>query len=194
MKPKQISAKWFDNSMSRASSTFGTKMKTLSIVVALFIAISANVDTLHIGRTLWEDPLLRQQISAVATQAVESGQLEAAINEAEQANQEAGNAETGADGVVEDIANSAEAVGQTLEEISSLRLPIGWLLEDVSDSPEGSPLRSNPNNLWLYFPWNNPNGWLGLLLAKIMGIAATVISASQGAPFWFNILNKIMGK
>lgn len=186
--------KWFDNSMKRASSTFGTKMKTLSIIVALFIAISANVDTLHIGRTLWEDPILRQQLNTVATQSIESGQLQAAINDAEQANQDAGNAEAGEDGVVEDIAESAEAVGQTLEEISSLRLPIGWLFDDVSDSPEESPLRSNPNNLWLYFPWNNPNGWLGLLLAKIMGIAATVISASQGAPFWFNILNKIMGK
>ncbi len=185
---------WFDNSMSRASSTFGTKMKTLSISVALVISLAANVDTLHIGRTLWEDPILREQISTVARDAVESGQLEAAINEAEQAAQEAGNAEAGTDDVVEDIAESAEAVGQTLEEISSLRLPIGWLLEDVSDAPAESALRSNPNNLWNYFPANNPDGWLGLLMAKIMGIAVTVISASQGAPFWFNILNKIMGK
>jgi len=185
---------WFDNSMSRASSTFGTKMKTLSIVVALVISLAANVDSLHIARTLWEDPILREQLSAVATEAVQSGELEAAINAAEQANQDAGNAEAGTDEVVQDIADSATAVGQTIEEISSLRLPIGWLLEDVSDSPEGSALRSNPNNLWNYFPANNPDGWLGLLLAKIMGLAVTVISASQGAPFWFNILNKITGR
>jgi len=185
---------WFDNSMSRASSTFATKMKSLSIVVALVIALAANVDSLHIARTLWEDPILRQQLNAVAIQSLESGQLEAAIEEAQQENQNAGDAEAGTDEVVEDVTQSAEAVGQTLEEISSLRLPIGWLLDDVSDSPEGSPLRSNPNNVWNYFPANNPNGWLGLLLAKIMGIAVTVISASQGAPFWFNILNKITGK
>lgn len=185
---------WFDNSMSRASSTFASKMKSLSIAVALVIALMANVDSLHIARTLWEDPVLRAQLSAIATESVQSGELAAAIDEANQANAEAGNAEAGTEEVVDDIAESAAAVGQTIDEINELRLPIGWLLIDVSDTAEDSPHRSNPNNLWNYFPGNNPDGWLGLLFAKILGLAVTVISASQGAPFWFNILNKIISR
>ncbi len=185
---------WFDNSMDRASSNFATKMKTLSIMVALVIALSANVDSLHIARTLWEDPVLRTQLSSVATDAVTSGELEAAIEAANQANEEAGNADAGTEDVVEDIADSAEAVGQTIADINQLRLPIGWLLIDVSTTPADSPHRANPNNIWNYFPGNNPEGWFGLLLAKLMGLAVTVISASQGAPFWFNILNKIVSR
>lgn len=185
---------WFNNSMSRASSTFAMKMKTLSIVVAAIIAIAANVDSLHIARTLWEDPILRQSISAVATQAVESGQLEAAINASEQANLEAVSGTAGGTDVVDAIADSGQAVTDSIQEINDLRLPIGWLLDDVSDTDVGSAQRGNANNIWNYFPGNNPEGWLGLLLAKLMGLAATVISISQGAPFWFNILNKIVSR
>lgn len=185
---------WFNNSMSRASSTFAMKMKTLSIIVAAVIAIVANVDSLHIARTLWEDPILRQSISAVATQAVESGQLEAAINASEQADLEAVSGTAGGTDVVDAIADSGQAVTDSIQEINDLRLPIGWLLDDVSDTDVGSAQRGNANNIWNYFPGNNPEGWLGLLLAKLMGLAATVISISQGAPFWFNILNKIVSR
>lgn len=185
---------WFDSAMNRASSTFTMKMKTLSIIVAFIIAILANVDTFNIARTLWEDPILRQQLSAVATDAAQSGELGDAISSANNANMEAVSGTGGEDGVVDDLVDSGQAVMSTLEEISDLRLPIGWLLDDVSEYAVDHPLRQNPNNFWNYLPWNNPEGWLGLLLAKIMGLAATIISISQGAPFWFNILNKIVSR
>ena len=183
---------WFDNSMSRASTTFATKMKTLSIAVALVIAVFANVDSLHLARTLWEDPVLREQLSASATAAVTNGEIEAMINDANQAQMNAVSGTAGSS-VVEDVANSADAVATSIQGIQDLRLPIGWLAEGIADDvAENHPSRSNPSNLWNYFPGNNPNGWLGLLLAKLMGLAVTVISAAQGAPFWFNILNRIV--
>ena len=194
MKPKANIETWFNNSMSRASSTFAAKMKTLSIIVALVIALIANIDSLHLARTLWEDPILRQQLNAVATQALESGELQAAMDTSNQANLEAVSGTGGEADVLEDIAQSGQAVAATVQEINDLRLPIGWLLNDLSDRAPEDPLRSSPNNIWNYLPWNNPEGWLGLLLTKLMGIAATVISISQGAPFWFNILNKIMSR
>ncbi len=185
--------KWFDNSMSRASSTFASKMKTLSIIVALVIAVFANVDSLHLARTLWEDPILRQQLSAAADQAVTSGELQAMIDEANQANMEAVSGTAGTAAVLDDIADSGASVAETIQDIQDLRLPIGWLWQSVDESVAlDHPSRSNASNIWNYMPWNNPNGWLGLLFAKIMGLAVTIISASQGAPFWFNILNKIV--
>lgn len=187
-------AKWFDNAMTQSSSTYATKMKTLSLFVALVIAVTANVDTLHVGRTLWEDPILREQLSVVASQAVESGQLGAAVTGAQQSNAQATDAQATDEGVIEDVVVSVDAVSQTLNDLNSLRLPIGWIHDDVSYAPADSPLRSNPNNIWLYSPWNNPSGWLGLLLTKIMGLTVTIISAAQGAPFWFNILNRITNR
>ena len=186
--------KWFDNSMSRASTTFASKMKTLSIAVALIIAVLVNVDSLHLARTLWEDPILRQQLSAAATTAVTTGEIEAMINEA---NQGAMNAVSGTatSNVLDDLATSSNDVVDTIQDIQDLRLPVGWLWQGVDETvAPDHPARFNPSNIWNYFPWNNPNGWLGLLFAKILGLAVTIISASQGAPFWFNILNKIVAR
>jgi len=187
--------KWFDNSMSRASTTFTVKMKTLSIAVALIIAVLVNVDSLHLARTLWEDPVLRQQLSAAATTAVTSGEIEAMINEANQANMNAVSGTSATGNVLDDLATSSNDVVDTIQDIQDLRLPVGWLWQGIDEGVAlDHPSRSNPSNIWNYFPWNNPNGWLGLLFAKILGLAVTIISASQGAPFWFNILNKIVSR
>ena len=87
---------------------------------------------------------------------------------------------------------SGAAAASSLQSIYDLNLPIGWALVDLSGLPAGHPARHHPSNLWNYLPENNPDGWLGLLLAKLLGIAATVIAAGQGAPFWFNIVNRVL--
>ena len=71
---------WFNNAMGRASASYAGKMKNLSIVVALFFALALNIDTLHIGRALWEDPALREQLSSEANYATQSGDLRTATD------------------------------------------------------------------------------------------------------------------
>ena len=46
-------------------------------------------------------------------------------------------------------------------------------------------------NLWLLLPGNSPNG-LGLLIRKILGVAVTVIAIGQGAPFWFDLIRRLV--
>ncbi len=185
---------WFSNAMTRASSAFAAKMKNMSLAVALLIAVAANIDTLHIARALWEDPVIRQQLSDEAASAVQSGQLTTAIDEGAPVNQGAAASEAGMGGAVGDVIGSGTAAVGSLQDIQDLSLPIGWSLVDVSGLPADHPARSSPNNLWNYLPDNNPEGWTGLLLAKALGIAATVIAAGQGAPFWFNIVNRILSR
>lgn len=188
-------AQWFNDSMGRASSTFTVKMKTLSIIVALVISLLANIDSLHLARTLWEDPILRESLSTAARSAAESGALQQSINDANQANSDAMSGISGTDDVIEDIRISMEAAQETVNSINELRLPLGWTYQDLNadNVSADSPLRSVSTNFWNFLPWNN-SGWLGQLLAKLLGIAGTVIAISQGAPFWFNILNKIISR
>ena len=185
---------WFNNAMARASSAFAAKMKNLSLAVALLISVAVNIDTLHIARALWEDPIIRQELSDAAASTVQGGQLTAAIDEDEPANQSAAVDEAGLGSAVGDVIGSGTAAAGRLQDIQDLRLPIGWALVDVSGLPAEHPARSSPNNLWNYLPDNNPEGWTGLLLTKALGIAATVIAAGQGAPFWFNIVNRILSR
>lgn len=46
-------------------------------------------------------------------------------------------------------------------------------------------------NLWLLLPGNSPDGF-GLLLRKIIGFAVTVIAIGQGAPFWFDLIRRLV--
>ena len=178
---------WFNNAMQRASASYAGKMKTLSLVVALFFALALNIDTLHIGRALWEDPALREQLSSDASYAVQSGDLNAPGDggdfSASQASDET---------PLEEAIGTGAEVARQLEDIQDLRLPIGWSFYSAGDSADAARALGDPSNLWNYMPANNPEGWLSLLAVKFLGIAATVIAAAQGAPFWFGIVNKIL--
>lgn len=182
---------WFNNSMQRASAAYASKMKNLSLVVALFFSLALNIDTLHIARTLWEDPARREQISSEASYSVQSGDLQTELDGGN-ADDEFRAAQTENENSLEDAIETGATVAYQLQDIQDLSLPIGWTFQALSDRPDDSFALSEPNNLWNFFPQNNPEGWLGLLAAKFFGIAATVIAAAQGAPFWFGIVNRIL--
>ena len=182
---------WFNAAMARASAAYTTKMKLLSLVVALTFALLINIDTLHIARTLWDDPAQRTQISDTATYTVQSGALD------DQAGATEGDdvfraSDADDESPLEDAVESGAAIVHQLGDLESLSLPIGWSMQSLDQLPADHRARSDPGNLWNYLPDNNPDGWRGLLLAKILGIAATVAAAAQGAPFWFGIVSKVV--
>ena len=185
---------WFNSAMTRASTSYAAKMKTLSVFVALAIALAVNVDTLHIARTLWEDPIRREQISSEVSFSIQSGQLQSEVNDAAEDDQGFTASQAQTEIGAEDVIGAGAELANRLQDIQSLRLPIGWFLENVGIYSSDHPVRSNPNNLWNYLPENNPDGWAMLLLGKLIGIAATVIAAAQGAPFWFGIVNRILSR
>lgn len=185
---------WFNSAMARASSSYAAKMKTLSVSVALTIALAVNVDTLHIARTLWEDPIRREQISSEVSFSVQSGQLQSEVNDAAEGDQGFTANQAQSDTGAEDVIGTGAELANRLQDIQNLRLPIGWFMEDLSIYSADHPARGNPNNLWNYSPTNNPDRWTTLLLGKLFGIAATVIAAAQGAPFWFGIVNRILSR
>ena len=181
---------WFNNSMNQSSASYATRMKGLSVVVALAFALSLNIDTVNIARTLWEDPAQRQQLSSELSYSVQSGELQGQVDGAAGSQSDefrANQAEQ--DSPLEDAVGTGAEIANQLQDIQDLSLPIGWTFQNVAEQPAAL---SDPNNLWNYFPDNNPDGWLALLAGKFLGIAATVIAAAQGAPFWFGIVNRIL--
>ncbi|MCY4464809.1 MAG: hypothetical protein OXE46_04660 [Chloroflexi bacterium] len=180
---------WFNSAMNRASAAYTAKMKVLSLIVALCFALLINIDTLHIAQTLWEDPAQRAQISGTATYSLQSGALGDQVGEADdelRANDAEGDTQ------LEDAVESGAAIVNQLGDLEALSLPIGWGFQSLAHLPADHYSRSDPSNLWNYLPENNPDGWTGLLLTKLLGIAATVVAAAQGAPFWFGIVNKVV--
>lgn len=178
---KERIKKWFDARMEQASEAFTYKMERYSLIVGLIIALLINVDTLYITQTLWNDPALRQTI-AIAAENTNLDQLQATVDEA------ATSAEDDTTSFEELSANLA-ALNTTADRIATLRLPMGWSLEDLSDDTDAS-LRDDRRYLWNFLPQNNDQ-WAYLIFLKILGIGATTVAIAQGAPFWFNLLRRV---
>ena len=180
---------WFNDGMSRASDAFSRYMGLLSLGVGLLLALILNADTVQLARSLWSDPALRFTVASAAQQysnqniTVQTGVSRATPTP-----------EPDSSEVIEEIGNNIAAAQTTVDQLVSLNLPIGWQLEsltqyDVND-PTNASLYTNSNNLWNYIPGNSPH-FLGLWLGKIIGLLVTMVAVAQGAPVWFNVLNRI---
>ncbi len=51
-------AGWFDNAMARMSGAYKRRQMLISLLLALLLAILFNIDSIHLFRTLWQQPAL----------------------------------------------------------------------------------------------------------------------------------------
>jgi len=192
---------WFNDGMNRATDQFKRRIQYITLAVSLTLAIILNVDTLHLARTLWEDPILRSELVAQANILVANPPIEVLP----EVTPEPG---TSTEGSIAAVIESAQAIDETVQQLIELQLPIGW--ESIAITSEmietsrmlglADPLQ-NPRNLWNFYHTSVENTaesgedyeipLLSLWLQKIVGILVTTIAAAQGAPFWFDLLNRI---
>ena len=67
-----------------------------------------------------------------------------------------------------------------MDELNAFDLPIGWTFKTADKDPKTA---DDPRD----FP-SSFSGWL----AKIMGILLSGMAAAQGAPYWFDIMRKLV--
>lgn len=65
-------ATWFDDVMDRLGGVYKRKLKYLSFAVGLLLAVGLNADTLAVGRALWHDGAVREQMARLAENQVAS--------------------------------------------------------------------------------------------------------------------------
>jgi hypothetical protein len=179
---------WFDNGLNLARNHYARRMKLYSALVGAILVIILNVDTLAVGQALWNDPVLREATVSAANTALYEAYPGSAPENLEQ---------------------SVAFARNTMTDLLDLRLPIGWYIENLDvPSSEGVPAGDEPDvvqevsivdrkrdtrNLWNLLPGNGQN-WLGMVLAKLMGLTLTTLAVMQGAPFWFDLLKRITGR
>ncbi len=142
------------------------KAQVVAFVLGLLIAFVINVDTVSIARQLWRDPTLRQTLVA---------QAEAM-----------------------DVDSDTVSVTDLEEYYKDINLPVGW----TSDRLETTTCaRISIKNNYLvvatedgcYQISNLPAfgdfwGWV----VKLLGLSISAFAAMQGAPFWFDMLRKLL--
>jgi hypothetical protein len=161
--------KWFDNNMEKASIWYKQNAATTAFFIGLALALFFNVDTVNVIQRLWREPTIRQALVA-----------------------QAGTYQLG-----QGIDNIAQVPGY----FDSLAMPVGWTsvpatelstcTNAVNVTPQGqiayragTDCRTLVNIPATY----DVTGWV----IKILGLIATAFAARQGAPFWFDLLRKLV--
>ncbi|MEA3042230.1 MAG: hypothetical protein QOH47_68 [Sphingomonadales bacterium] len=183
----------FDSAMDRVSGWYTRHSQRVLFVMGLAIAIFLNINALTIAESLSKDATLRR---AIAEQAEHfqppAGTVtpppaapgNAAGNEALPAADAATNT-AGTSGTPQRSAVQSTVQPQ-LDRLEDLGLPIGW---------SGGAVRA------LVRPWSAHDdaaessrwGWRLLAIVQIaLGFLMTAFATTLGAPFWFDILNRLM--
>ena len=157
---------WFDDVMSQTSNWYKIRAQWMAFWIGLAVAIFINVDTINIAQKLWQEPTARAVIVAQAQAEVQS--------------------ETPSENI-------------SFSTARSLNFPAGWTttaLDTNSCNLFGVTnyqfvIRSAGKCLSVTSLPALNDGW-GILV-KLFGYLLTALVAAQGAPFWFDILRKLVG-
>ena len=178
---------WYDREMARVSGWYSRRAQWILLAFGIALAFVLNLSMVTVAKRLWEDPTLRAAAVELAEQAVATTTTEAPASTAETSSTETSSTDT-ADTATRDasalVGTTPPATGgggsQTpstaepgpatpvgVQELVSQGLPIGW---NASAWP----------------------GWDGDLVLHLLGVVMAGIAASFGAPFWFDLLNRLV--
>jgi len=159
---------WFNTSMDRVAGWYKRKTQIANVILAVVVVVIVNVDSLVIVTRLGNDAALRAALVAQAQELAKQGPP--------------------ASGAPPTTGPSAppDEIDKRIGRLSALGLPVGWT--DTSDAGHPWPgwyPRDRPFSEW-------GGQWLGLIRQHVLGWLLTALAASLGAPFWFDILKKII--
>jgi hypothetical protein len=165
-KYKKNVSHWFDNVMTQSSDWYRKNAQVWCFWIGLVLALFFNVDSINIANELWREPTKRQALVA---------QVEA---------------------YNPDDPN-ATPVG--IDSFNTLVLPVGWTSVPAEDSSVCNQNVTTDGRFTLrvgnecHVRTNVPSYYdVGGWLTKLIGILLSAFAARQGAPFWFDILKKLI--
>jgi hypothetical protein len=165
---------WFDNSMSLLTGTYKRKTIWFTFLFASILTFSLNIDSLQLAAYLYSNPEARQKLSAAAYQGAQDSTY---ISLAENIKKKAAISDSASDSshlqkdvneFLKEVKERKAFMESTVATVSA-SMPIGW--QESSQKP-GEP-------------------WLLYALRKLGGLLITTLAVCLGAPFWFDVLNKM---
>lgn len=161
---------WFNNAMDRVTGWYKSKSQVITFCVALIVTVASNADTIDITNALAKNPALRQALVAQAEQYAkressnDTVQLRAALTQGGDSGSGYKPGLAVSLSVLDSLTRPGTRIKQDIGELEQLGVPLGW-----KETPAG---------------W----GWL----TKITGLLLTTLALTLGAPFWFDILKKVV--
>jgi hypothetical protein len=160
---------WFDSAMDRVSGWYRRKTNLVVFFIGIILAATFNIDTFAIANHLYRNQTAREQIVAHAERMLKERAEQTSLTRTELVTQQAPMMLT-----LEAPGSAGGTGALTSRKLSesplfndALSLPIGWTTLGDYSSPR-------------------------VLSLMIAGWLMTALAATLGAPFWFDMLNKIM--
>ena len=167
---------WFDDSMDRVSGVFKRYSLAMALLIGFLVSLLLNVDSINLTFYLWREPSVREVLAQNASQfALPQGEMQS---------------------------DPQQALQDFRDQFAGLSLPVGWVVND------------SKGNAWFdgncqLFPGNGQAFGIPVIgtsrcvappqsnnqtniFIKLAGIFITALAARQGAPFWFDILKRIV--
>ena len=175
---------WYNDAMDRVGGWYKKKTQIIILCTSLFVCISLNIDAIQISKSLWTDIALRQALVQAASSAdidtlISQMTDKAPLSDIDSAAEKSiaatppGAVAVGSPEL--EWQHSIQTAGALVDEIKGLHLPIGWKASE------------NAKETWVFDNFDAMD-WM----IKIIGILITTFATSLGAPFWFQLLNKIV--
>jgi hypothetical protein len=156
---------WYDGTMERVNGLYKRETQWILLGLGMLLAIICNANLFSVTTMLWKSQAARDQVAAVSQLYV---------------------CPTGSTCSVDDMDRYKQARDSVANDLDTL--PMGWKLSnakhywsqvldgDTTMATTGDHLR------WVAGDWSY----------KLFGWLLTAIAVSLGAPFWFDMLNKIV--
>ncbi len=153
----------YNDSMDRLSEWYKTKAKMAVLYIGILSAVLLNIDTINITTTLWKNKDTAKAFSA----AVASSMVTIEKNDEEYLVKDA-NGEV----IYSGENKPGDNLANVFAEVGSLPIPLGWSRNS--------------------FDFFSEDDWYWGLLSMLAGWAITSLAIYIGAPFWFDLLSKVV--
>jgi cell division protein FtsL len=173
---------WYTDYMDRVSGWYTRKIGFISLLVAFAVSIIFNINTIHVTRELWINKELR---TLSADMAIGSYQQ---FNP-DQFKSTHSNARSVTDSVkaleIQAKINELKLLRGEIDSLTTMGYPIGWsksIFEKVKSNASSEEIST----------FNMYCSKALILLICILGWMTTAVMAYMGAPFWYDVLNKVV--
>jgi hypothetical protein len=163
---------WFNSSMERVSGWYKRKTQLVQVLLAVAVTVVINVDSVLVVNALSQNQALRD---AVVAQAQAFAKTQPAPRTAQP------------------DPKAADTIGHLSTQLSRLDLPVGWVLPGQrAYSQDDQDFRVWPG-WWSHGRFQDWAAfWWQTVRFHFLGWLLTAFAISLGAPFWFDMLNKVI--
>jgi hypothetical protein len=173
---------WFNDAMDRLSGTYKRKAQLIAFIIGVILALILNVDSISVATSLWREPTLRQAIIAQAQSYAAPAASQGGVT----------------------TASPLQNIPALETQLQALNIPFGWTFAPFNTAGrQCSLLPLQASQVWgipsqgsqaqpVCLQFSNLPPDIISWLVKIMGLLMTGLAAAQGAPFWFDILGKLV--